>query len=62
MASIYSEYHRFLTHLSQREVHENVRRLAHLILAHLQTLSIVGTARRGRSARLAPLAVSVVVY
>lgn len=58
MANIQSEYHRFLTHLEQREVHDDVRRLAHLTLYHLETLAAVGAARRGRSARLAPLAVA----
>ncbi|WP_233442801.1 AAA family ATPase [Klebsiella variicola] len=58
MASIHSEYHRFLAHLVQRDVHEDVRRLAILVLNHLQTLSEVGAARRGRSTRLVPLAVA----
>lgn len=57
MASILSEYHRFLTQLSQQDVPDDVRRLAHLISSHLQPLAEVGTARRGRSVRLAPLAV-----
>ena len=38
MASIRSEYHRFLAHLAQRHVHDDVRRLAHLVLDHLQPL------------------------
>lgn len=58
MASILSEYHRFLAHLAQREVHDDVRRLAYLVLVHLQPLAEVGAARRGRSTRLAPLAVA----
>jgi hypothetical protein len=58
MASIYSEYHRFLAHLARREVHDDVRRLAHLVLNHLQPLAEVGAARRGRSTRLAPLAMA----
>jgi hypothetical protein len=58
MASIDSEYHRFLAYLAQRQVHDDVRRLANLVLAHLQPLSEVGAARRGRSTRLAPLAVA----
>jgi hypothetical protein len=36
MASIHSEYHRFLAHLAQRHVHDDVRRFAHLVLVHLQ--------------------------
>jgi len=58
MASIFSEYHRFLAHLAQREVTDDVRRLAHLVLDHLQSLAEVGGARRGRSTRLAPLAIA----
>lgn len=58
MASIHSEFHRFLAHLAQREVHDDVRRLANLVLNHLQTLAEVGAARRGRSTRLTPLAVA----
>lgn len=58
MASIHSEYHRFLAYLAQRQVHDDVRRLAHLVLDHLQPLAEVGAARRGRSTRLAPLAIA----
>jgi energy-coupling factor transporter ATP-binding protein EcfA2 len=58
MASIQSEYHRFLAHLAQREVHDDVRRLAHLVLRNLELLAAVGAARRARSTRLAPLAVA----
>ena len=58
MASIHSEYLRFLTYLAQREVHDDVRRLAHLVLNHQQQLAEVGAARRGRSTRLVPLAVA----
>lgn len=57
MASIVSEYHQFLAHLTQQHVPDDVRRLAHLISSNLQSLAEVGTARRGRSVRLAPLAV-----
>jgi len=58
MASIRSEYHRFLAHLAQRQVHDDVRRLAHLVLNHLQSLAEVGAAGRRRSGRLAPLAIA----
>ncbi|NLB56960.1 MAG: AAA family ATPase, partial [Gammaproteobacteria bacterium] len=58
MGSIHSEYHRFLAHLEQREVHDDVRRLANLVLDHLDALAEVGAARRGRSTRLAPLAIA----
>ncbi len=61
MASIVSEYHRFLAYLTQQDVPDDVRRLAHLISINLQPLSEVGAARRGRSVRLAPLAVSKMV-
>jgi len=55
MASIHSEYHHFM---AQRNVHDDVRRLAHLVLDHPQTLTEVGAVRRGRSTRLAPLAIA----
>lgn len=58
MASIHSEYHRFMAHLAQREVHDDVRRFALLVLGHLQHLAEVGATRRGRSTRLAPLAIA----
>lgn len=58
MASLYSEYHRFLAHLAQRQVNDDVRRLARLVLDHLQPLAEVGAVRRGRSTRLAPLAIA----
>lgn len=58
MAQILSEYHRFLAHLAQRQVHDDVRRLAHLVLDHLQPLAEIGAVRRGRSTRLAPLAIA----
>lgn len=58
MAGIFSEYHRFLAHLARSDVHDDVRRFAHLVLDHLQTLAEVGAARRGRSTRLAPLAIA----
>lgn len=58
MAQIRSEYHRFLAHLAQRHVQDDVRRLAHLVLAHLQPLAEIGAVRRGRSTRLAPLAIA----
>lgn len=56
MASINAEYQRFLEYLAQREVPDDVRRLANLVASHLQRLSEVGAVRRGRSNRLAPLA------
>lgn len=58
MAQILSEYHRFLAHLAHRHVHDDVRRLAHLVLDHLQPLADIGAVRRGRSTRLAPLAIA----
>lgn len=58
MASIHPEYHRFLAYLTQRQVHDDVRRLSNLVLAHLEPLAEVGAARRGRSTRLARLAVA----
>lgn len=58
MASVHSEYHRFLAYLAQRELPDDVRRHAHLVLDHLQALAEVGAARRGRSTRLVPLALA----
>ena len=58
MASIHSEYHRFLVYLAQRPVHDDVRRLARVVFDHLQPLAEVGAVRRGRSTRLAPLAIA----
>lgn len=58
MASIHSEYHRFLSYLAQRDVNEDIHRFAHLVFNHLQPLAEVGTSRRGRSKRLAPLALA----
>lgn len=49
MASIHSEYLRFLAHLAQRNVPEDVRRLALLVLDHLQSLAEVGAARDQRA-------------
>lgn len=47
-----------MVHLSQRHVRDDVRRLAHLVFDHLQPLAEVGAVRRGRSTRLAPLAIA----
>lgn len=58
MASIHSEYHRFMVYLAQRPVHDDVRRLARVVFDHLQPLAEVGAVRRGRSTRLAPLAIA----
>lgn len=53
-----SEYQRFLNHLEQQNVHDDVRRFANLVFTHLPRLAEVGAARRARSARLAPIAVA----
>lgn len=58
MASIRSEYQRFLVSLAALPATENVRRMANLVHAHLEHLAEVGTARRARSVRLAQVAVS----
>ncbi len=55
MASIVSEYQRFLSHLSKQAVHDDVRRLANLISIHLQHVSEVGTGNRLRSKLLVSL-------
>lgn len=54
MASIVSEYQRFLDCLTQQDVSDDVRRLAYLIFDHIQPLAEVGSTRRARSVRLAP--------
>jgi recombinational DNA repair ATPase RecF len=58
MASVISEYQRFLGALALRPVGEDVRRMANLVYTNLPQLAQVGTARRGRSLRLAPLAIN----
>ena len=55
MASIKSEYQRFLIFLAGCEVDEDVRRLAAVVYRHLDHLAEVGATRRARSNRLAPL-------
>lgn len=58
MASVQSEYHRFLAYLEQRDVDHDVRRLALIVLNNLRPLAEVGATRRARSTRLAPIAVA----
>lgn len=58
MSSVKLEYERFLAHLANVPVPDNVRRMANLVMANLASLAAVGAARRARSARLAPLAVA----
>ncbi|CAL8475566.1 AAA family ATPase [Caballeronia sp. S22] len=57
MASVLAEYQRFLIWLAPTPASENVRRMANLVLANLDSLAEVGTARRARSVRMVPLAV-----
>jgi len=57
MASVLTEYQRFLEFLANKQSKEDVRRIANLVLQHLPHLSAVGAARRARSSRLAPIAV-----
>ena len=57
MASIQNEYHRFLTSLQNKELHEDVYRMANLVFHNFRQLAEVGTARRARSRRLTPIAV-----
>ena len=45
MASVDSEYERFLIYLQQLVVDDDVRRFAHLVLVHLRSLAEVGAAR-----------------
>lgn len=56
MSSIRAEYQRFLGHLANEEVHDDVRRMANLVMTYLPHLAEVGAHRRARSARLGPLA------
>lgn len=58
MASVIAEYQRFLGALALRPVDEDVCRMANLVYTSLPQLAQVGTARRGRSLRLAPLAIN----
>jgi RecF/RecN/SMC N terminal domain len=58
MASVIAEYQRFLGALALRSVDEDVRRMANLVYTNLPQLVQVGTARRARSLRLAPLAIN----
>ncbi|CAM5562935.1 AAA family ATPase [Rhodanobacter lindaniclasticus] len=56
MASIETEYARFLEYLNEQNVGEDVRRLANLVRSNLRDLAEVGAARRARSTRLVPIA------
>lgn len=57
MASVRSEYQRFLQHLDAKEVADDTRRMASVVYDHLDTLVELSAARRARSTRLVPLAV-----
>lgn len=57
MASIRSEYQRFLQHLDAKEVADDTRRMASVVYDHLDTLAELSATRRARSTRLVPLAV-----
>lgn len=56
MSSLQAEYQRFLIYLAAQPVHDDVRRMANLIMANLESLAEVGAQRRARSSRLAPIA------
>lgn len=58
MASLETEYRRFLQYLGTQNVSDDARRLANLIGANLESLADVGAVRRARSTRLVPLALS----
>ena len=58
MTSVIAEYQRFLGALALKPADEDVRRMANLIYTNLSQLVQVGTARRARSLRLAPLAIT----
>jgi recombinational DNA repair ATPase RecF len=57
MASIRSEYQRFLRHLDAKEVADDTRRMASIVYDHLDTLATLSATKRARSTRLVPLAV-----
>jgi len=58
MASVLAEYQRFLEAIALRPVDEDIRRMANLVYSNLPNLAKVGAARRARSTRLAPIAIS----
>lgn len=58
MATILSEYQRFLAALSRSSASANVRRMANLVLVNLDHLGEVGAIRRARSVRLVTLAIN----
>jgi energy-coupling factor transporter ATP-binding protein EcfA2 len=53
--TIRAEYQRFLESLGQQNAPEDIRRVANVILAHLDALATVGATRRARSTRLVPI-------
>lgn len=57
MASIRSEYQRFLRHLEAKEVADDTLRMASVVFDHLDTLAALSATRRARSTRLVPLVV-----
>lgn len=57
MATIEAEHHRFLEHLAAAGTPANVQRFAELVHQNLDALAEVGSARRARSSRLAPIAI-----
>lgn len=58
MSSLRAEYHRFLAYLAAQPAHDDVRRMANLVMLNLQNLAEVGAQRRARSSRLAALALN----
>jgi hypothetical protein len=58
MGSIRAEYQRFLAYLVEKPVSDNVRRMANLVFSNLDHLAEVGSSRRARSVRLAPIAIN----
>ena len=58
MASIRSEYQRFLRQFDVKDVADDTRRMASVVYDHLDTLAALSATRRARSTRLVPLAVS----
>lgn len=57
MATVEAEHQRFLEHLAATDTPANVQRFAELVHQNIDTLVEVGSVRRARSARLAPIVI-----
>jgi ABC-type multidrug transport system ATPase subunit len=57
MATVGAEHQRFLEHLAATDASANVQRFAELVHQNIDTLAEVGSVRRARSTRLAPIVI-----